>query len=68
LKPDIFGCYTKKLTVKVPYYKNVTEAVNNMVKIDLKVEPDDSLTTKYRSGYEEFVEELRKRKGIIYNL
>ena len=50
--------------MKVPYYKNVTEAVNNMVKMDIKVEPDDSLTTKYRSGYEEFVEELSKRDYI----
>ena len=64
MKPDIFGCYIKKLTVKVPYYKNVTEAVNNMVKMEIKVEPDDSLKTKYRSGYEEFVEELRKREYI----
>ncbi|RKX94742.1 MAG: hypothetical protein DRP84_06255 [Spirochaetes bacterium] len=46
------------------YYKNVTEAVNNMVNMDIKVEPEDSLTNKYRNGYEKFVKELKERDYI----
>ncbi|RKY00489.1 MAG: carbohydrate kinase, partial [Spirochaetes bacterium] len=42
-------------------YKNLTEAIDNMVKIEKVVYPDDRLTVIYEENYQKFIHECRKR-------
>jgi len=43
------------------YYKNLTEAINNMVHEDLVVEPDERVSGMYDELYEKFILECKKR-------
>ncbi len=43
------------------YYKSLTEAIENMVKIDCFFEPDGKICALYDEIYERFISECRKR-------
>ena len=43
------------------YYKNLTEAIDNMVNIDLIVEPDDKVSSMYDELYKKFIFECKSR-------
>lgn len=43
------------------YYTNLTEAIDNMVNIDLIVEPDDKVSSMYDEIYKKFIFECKSR-------
>ncbi len=43
------------------HYRNLTEAIDNMVSIDCKMEPEEKLSGIYDEIYEKFISECRKR-------
>ena len=46
------------------HYKNITEAIDNMVNIDLTVDPEEKLIEVYRENFERFTQELKKRNYL----
>jgi len=46
------------------FYNNITEAIENMVNIDLSVEPEKQLINLYKDNFEKFMQEMKVRGYI----